>query len=336
MDYTERILYYMNLFLVAEQRSSDKVAPFKVRAYENAIEAVKNFDKPIETEGNVKEITGIGDKVRRKMIEIVHTGNLKEAEGLEDVEEVYNELQGVFGIGPKYAYDLIYTHKVKSVEDVQQMALDNPDMFTKGQLMGLAFYSDFKQRIPRKEMVEHESFLREFFLELVPEFSITVVGSYRRGETSSGDVDILLTYNGLTNNQANAKFEYCINKLLEYDYIIGSLAKGNTKFLGICKLKEKLPARRIDILLTRPDEFACALLYFTGSKNFNVNFRKVAILKGYTLNEHRLKKTDEKSDSPSVPSFKTEKDVFKFLGIVYQEPHERAGPVQMVLPVSMI
>jgi DNA polymerase beta len=185
-------------------------------------------------------------------------------------------------------------------------------------------------------MVEHETFLREFFLELVPEFSITVVGSYRRGETSSGDVDILLTYNGLTNNQANAKFEYCINKLLEYDYIIGSLAKGNTKFLGICKLKEKLPARRIDILLTRPDEFACALLYFTGSKNFNVNFRKVAILKGYTLNEHRLKKTDEKSDSPSVPSFKTEKDVFKFLGIVYQEPHQRVGPVQMVLPVSMI
>lgn len=336
MDYTEKILHYMNLFLAAEQRSSDKAAPFKVRAYENAIEAVKNFDKPIKTEVDVKEIVGIGDKIRRKMIEIVRTGKLQEAEGLEQVEEVYNELQEIFGIGPKYAYDLIYTHKVKSVEDVQQMAVDNPGMFTKGQLMGLAFYSDFRKRIPRKEMVKHETFLREFFLELVPQFSITVAGSYRRGEPSSGDIDILLTYHGLTQKQAGKKFEYCINKLLEYDYIIGSLAKGKSKFLGVCRLEDDLPARRIDILLTNPDEFACALLYFTGSQKFNVNFRNVALLKGYRLNEHRLTKTDKDSDSPKVPSFKTEKDIFKFLGIVWQEPNERVGPVQMVLPVSMI
>ncbi len=336
MDYTEKILYYMNLFLVAEQRSSDKAAPFKVRAYENAIEAVKYFDKPIRDEADVKEITGIGDKIRKKMIEIVQTGNLKEAEGLEDVEKVRNDLLNVFGIGPKIADDFIKNYNIKSIEDLQSMALDNPDMFTKGQLMGLAFYSDFKQRIPRKEMMEHENFLREFFLELVPEFSITIAGSYRRGEATSGDVDVLLTYHGLTYNQAVSKFTYCIDKLLEYDYIIGSLAKGKTKFLGVCRFDEELPARRIDIVLTKPEEFACALLYFTGSQKFNVSFRKVAILKGYTLNEHQLTKTDKNSDSKEVPIFKTEKDIFKFLGIVWQEPHQRVGPVEVILPVSMI
>lgn len=336
MDYTEKILYYMNLFLESERKSSDKVAPFKVRAYENAIEAVKSFVKPIQTEEDVLQIKGIGDKIRRKMIEIVNTGNLREAEKIQNMEKIHEELRGVFGIGNKIASNLIETYNVKSIEDVQQLALDNPHIFTQGQLMGLAYYSDFKRRIPRDEMQEHESILREFFLSLVPEFSITIAGSYRRGESSSGDIDVLLTYHGLTSKQASEKFSYCIDKLLEYDYIIGSLAKGKTKFLGVCQLGENLPARRIDILLTKPEEFATALLFFTGSKNFNVNFRKVALLKGYTLNEHRLQKIDESFPTPKVPLFKTERDIFNFLGIVYQEPSERVGPVQMVLPVSMI
>lgn len=331
MDYTDRILYYMKLFLVHVERGNDKAKQFKIRAYEKAIEAVKYFGKPIQTVSDVMEIQGIGDKIRRKMIEIVETNYLVEAEGLEDVEKVREDLLKVHGIGSKKADQLIEEYNIRSIAELQDMALRMPDFFTESQILGLAYYSDLIQRIPRKEMMEHEVFLREFFLELVPEFSITIVGSYRRGESSSGDIDILLTYHGINYNEALDRFSTCINELLKKDYIVGVLAKGKTKFLGICQLHRLATARRIDILLTPPEELACALLYFTGSKNFNVNFRKIALLKGYTLNEHRLSKL-KNFDVPNPPKFETEKDVFDFLGIVYQSPEMRIGPVDIFHP----
>jgi DNA polymerase (family 10) len=84
----------------------------------------------------------------------------------------------------------------------------------------------------------------------------------------------------------------------------------------------------MDILLTMPEEIACALLYFTGSKEFNEQFRKASLVKGYTLNEHRLKKVNDSLPIPDVPIFYDEKDVFNFLGIKYQSPEERIGPIE--------
>ena len=52
-------------------------------------------------------------------------------------------------------------------------------------------------------------------------------------------------------------------------------------------------------------------------------------MKGYTLNEYRLKKVKESLPIPEVPEFKTERDVFDFLGIKYQSPEERVGPIEV-------
>ena len=65
-------------------------------------------------------------------------------------------------------------------------------------------------------------------------------------------------------------------------------------------------------------EYPYAILYFTGSKEFNVAFRKYALEKGYTLNEHELKPIRE--GVPAVPLMRKEKDIFDFLGLHYVEP----------------
>ena len=46
----------------------------------------------------------------------------------------------------------------------------------------------------------------------------------------------------------------------------------------------------IDFLYTKPNEYAFATLYFTGSKAFNTVMRQRAQDLGYTLNEHDLSK----------------------------------------------
>ena len=62
---------------------------------------------------------------------------------------------------------------------------------------------------------------------------------------------------------------------------------GKTKKLTIAQLPGKTP-RRIDFLYSPPDEYAFAVLYFTGSKDFNVAMRGRATKIGYTLNEHGI------------------------------------------------
>ncbi|KAF8299568.1 hypothetical protein TcYC6_0065630 [Trypanosoma cruzi] len=48
------------------------------------------------------------------------------------------------------------------------------------------------------------------------------------------------------------------------------------------------PARRLDIRFVEPECFPAALLYFTGSKHFNVVMRAEAIKQNFVLNEYGL------------------------------------------------
>jgi DNA polymerase/3'-5' exonuclease PolX len=109
----------------------------------------------------------------------------------------------------------------------------------------------------------------------------------------------------------------------EAGYIEEVLALGEHKCMAICRLGT---ARRLDLLLTPNDEYAYALLYFTGSDQFNVAFRHHALEMGYTLNEHCL--TALHADMP-VPSMKTEKDIFRFLGLRYIVPEQRVDKNQI-------
>ena len=92
---------------------------------------------------------------------------------------------------------------------------------------------------------------------------------------------------------------------------------------GSTEGKERI-ARRIDFLYTPPDEFAFAILYFTGSKIFNTVMRQYGLGKGYTFNEHGIYKLENKKKGAKVEKeFKTEKDIFDFLGLQFKTPIER-------------
>ena len=86
--------------------------------------------------------------------------------------------------------------------------------------------------------------------------------------------------------------------------------------MGICKLQNN-ELFRIDIRFIPYSSFYSAILYFTGSKDFNKKMRQVAINLGYTLNEYGL---FNKKKQFSVNS---EKDIFDYLGLEYIKPSER-------------
>ena len=145
------------------------------------------------------------------------------------------------------------------------------------------------------------------------------MGSYRRGAKDSGDIDICIS----DPKDDVGVFNRFIDALIEKNILIEVLSRGNTKSLGVSKLRRK-PARRIDFMFTKHKELAFALLYFTGSKAFNTVMRKRALDLGYSMNEHGLyKMVNGKKGEKLDRYFPTEESVFKFMGMVNTGPTER-------------
>ena len=292
---------------------------FKAKAYKKAIDELKIFDKPITKVSDLDGVPGIGAKIRVKIVEILETGELAAAVKAKNEYQLntVDLLSGVYGIGAVKAKQLI-SGGIKSISELREASKADPKLLNEKQKIGLQYYEDILERIPREEMKLHEKLLLD---NLDDSMKGVVVGSYRRGQDSSGDIDVLITMNpGIDQKKAFAAY---IKRLRESGYMIEVLSQGDQKCLSVVKLSEK--ARRLDLLVVPNKQFPYALLYFTGSGDFNIAFRKRALKMGYTLNEHEMKPTGKVEGIPSVPLFRYEAEIFAFLSIKYKEPHQRLG-----------
>ena len=301
---------------------------FKARAYNNVITQLKELDrqgKAVHGFEDLQEVSGIGDRIHAKIQEIIDTGKLAVAEKIKEKPETKfsEELMNIYGIGPVKAKSLMAdkTLNLKSISDLRNASNTNPSLLNDKQKMGLRHYEDLLLRIPRSEMEEHEAYIVNHFSMTDSRFKVAVVGSYRRKAQNSGDIDVLVTLpSSVSVKTATTLFAEAVMKLQTSMYITDVLALGEKKCMAICRL-HKHKARRLDILLTPPSEYPYAMLYFTGSDKFNIQFRKKTLEQGYSLSEHGLKKIDDSIADP--PEMKTEKDIFDFFKIPYVQPENR-------------
>ena len=256
-----------------------------------------------------------------KIKEILETGQLQSAEKAKAAYNIdaLDAFQKIYGIGPAKAATLIEAG-ITGIEQLRIALKENPKLLNDKQKIGLLYYEDLLERIPREEMDHHSALLHSYALRnKISE--IDIVGSYRRATVSSGDIDVLIR------TSDSKQLHSMVEMLIAAKYIEQVLALGLHKCMAICRLPGQ-KARRLDLLVTPDHEYAYALLYFTGSDRFNVAFRQHALEKGYTLNEARLLKVVE--DKKEVPAMKTEKDIFAFLGLRYIEPSHRVDGSQII------
>jgi len=295
---------------------------FKVRAYKKVIAQLRATEKPVTKVEDLDDIDGVGVKMRKKVEEILATGELAAAEKAKENMELgpLEVLKGVHGIGDAKAKTLI-AEGIKTIPQLRAAAKANPSLLNRTQKTGLEYYDDTMKRIPRAELDKHAALL----MDALPEgMNGTVVGSYRRGAETSGDIDVLLSMDEPEATRTKAFHAY-VKILRDKGYMVEELSKGKQKNLSIVRLTPESTARRLDLLVIPVEQMAYALLYFTGSQEFNVEFRKQALKKGYTLNEHEMKLTGKVAGAKAVPTLATEEDVFAFLGIEYQGPTQRTG-----------
>jgi DNA polymerase/3'-5' exonuclease PolX len=317
MDYKPQIIDALSIM---RRRDIAEKQTFKARAYTKVISQLEKLPS-ITSYEDVETLEGIGARIKENIKEILATGSLKSAENAKEIYhlDTLDELMKIYGVGPAKAKSLIDDHKVTSIADLREKLKSNSKLLNDNQKAGLNYYEDLLLRIPREEMLEHQTLL----LSHIPaKTEAEIVGSFRRGAVNSGDIDMLIRG---TDPSILHSFAYALQTAGYIKYI---LAMGDKKILAVSQLTGK-PARRLDLLLTQPDEYAYAILYFTGSDTFNVAFRQHALDKGYTLNEHAL--TPLKTTTPYPPLLKTEKDIFDFLGLQYTPPDERTGATAVKL-----
>jgi len=302
-----------------------KGEPFRARAYQKAQETIMAYPVDILSPNDLKGKPGIGEAIMEKLNEYVQTGTLKVLE--REKNNPVNILAEVYGIGPKKAKDLVD----KGITSIAQLR-ENKHLLNDSQKVGLQYYEDILKRIPRSEIEDYKAIFENSFPNQESpsaDGKMEIVGSYRRGAQNSGDIDVIITSN------SPKVFTTFLDNLIKENIILYVLSRGPTKCLVVAKIPSSDAVRRVDFLYTNPEEFPFAILYFTGSKICNTVMRHIALEKGYTMNEHGIYKMDAKKKGEKVNhSFKSEKDIFDFLGLEYKSPIERIDGRAIVVKAS--
>ncbi|KAL2769394.1 DNA polymerase lambda isoform b [Daubentonia madagascariensis] len=272
-------------------------------------------------------IPGVGKRMAEKIAEILESGHLRKLDHLSESVPVLELFSNIWGAGTKTT--LMWYHQgFRSLEDIRNQA-----SLTTQQAIGLKHYDDFLERMPREEATEIEQTVREAAQAFNPGLLCVACGSYRRGKVTCGDVDVLITHPDGRSHQGI--FSRLLDSLRQRGFLTDDLVSQEEngqqqKYLGVCQLPGPgRRHRRLDIIIVPYSEFACALLYFTGSAHFNRSMRALAKTKGMSLSEHALstdvvRNTQGLKVGPGrVLPTPTEKDVFRLLGLPYREPAER-------------
>jgi len=165
------------------------------------------------------------------------------------------------------------------------------------------------RRIPRNIINYVEDITKSYKIPFI------YVGSYRRGSSSSSDMDVLIK----RNNPLPSDFIETLNKKIgTYVYFYEPYALGNSKISVILNVKKYKVNVKMDIFITNKLEYPFALLYSTGSKEFNIMMRSRCKKMGLLLNQKGLYKSDG-----TLINCVSEKDIFEAIGMVYISPLKR-------------
>jgi NAD-dependent DNA ligase/DNA polymerase/3'-5' exonuclease PolX len=288
--------------------------PMRARAYNKAEETILAMDTDITTADDLKGKPGIGDTILKKIKEYLDSGKLELIEREENKPEVI--LTNVYGIGPQKAKELVNLN-ITNIKDLREQ---QDKVLNEVQKKGLKYYEDILKRIPRTEIDAYNKVFEKSFKKIADnDAHFEIVGSYRRGLPSSGDIDVIIT------SCYPIIFEKMLDSLIEQKIIVEVLSRGKHKCLVVSKIPSSDTYRRVDFLFSTPPEYPFSILYFTGSKGFNTVMRGRALKQGYSLNEHGLSYIDKNNKKEElVPNiFPDEKSIFDFLKMQYKSPTER-------------
>jgi len=289
--------------------------PFKVRAYRNASQTVRDCGERVAalSPADLRGLPGIGKDIATRITELIETGGstfhrelaAEFPAGLLDVLRLQ-------GVGPKTTALLYKELRIGSVDELKQA-------LAAGSVRGVKGMGPGKEAALRKAIEDHQTFAGRYLASEVwqqahavmthlrtlnPDATFDLVGSLRRGAETCGDLDVLATGAG----------PEVMEHFVTFGRVERVLGQGPTK--SSVRLGKGLQA---DLRLVPAASRGAALQYFTGSKAHNIELRDRALRQGLKLNEYGLFRLE---DDVCVAG-ESEASIYEALGVPWIAPELR-------------
>jgi DNA polymerase (family 10) len=311
---------------IATMLEIEDANPFRVRAYREAARVLEVHGESIAgiaaEPGKLEGLKGIGKDIAQKIRDVVSTGSTAIYQELQsriplDVLPI-TELQG---LGPKRVRTLMKELNVRSVADLETAV-------KAGQLKGLpGFGEKVEQNVLKALSARGESGARMLLADvwdiahtlqahlraIKGVKQVEIAGSFRRRKETIGDLDLVA---------CGGKADAVMEAFVTHPSVAGLLGRGDTK--SSVKLGNGL---QVDLRHVPEASYGAALLYFTGSKSHAIEIRKIAVAKGWSLNEYGL------TEGERVIASRTEEEIYRALGMAWIPPElrESNGEVEQAI-----
>jgi DNA polymerase (family 10) len=297
-------------------------AQFRARAYYRAADTIENLADSVEGMGmdELLELPAIGKAIAAKVQEYVKTGRITHLEELKAKIPIdIAQMSSIEGIGPKTVKAIYQKLKVTDVTGLEKAAAEGrlktvPGISEKKEQDILKKIAFTKVGGGRRILGEVWPLAKQIekMLQELPGVKAFMVGSARRMKETVGDIDYIVQ---------SADPEKVMDFFVKMPEVEEVKGRGPAK--AFVRLEGGLDC---DLLVVPEESWGSALVYFTGSKDHNVELRRVAISKGLRLNEWGVFDRSEKRVAG-----KTEEEVYKTLGLAWIPPEMRENTGEIAL-----
>lgn len=283
-----------------------------------------------------------GRSIAQKIEEYNTTGHIKELDELLSNPEAqaYLCFNRMLGFGPSSIRVLI-RKRIFTREQLHSAVVRGLYAPTREQVLGLAHYCDLQKQIPRSAAARiGEIVMAEIFRvasrigEIGNQVIVNMAGSYRRGANMLRDIDIIVALPE-HNQRAPQMSKYCVKHVSNdvndiFLHQVSEQLKSNAQYIDTVMLGNQrfsflfkyLHVVLVDVIRVPRASYYAALLYFTGSRTFNIWLREVCKQRGYKLNQYGLHKKETKESI----ILESEQHIFDILNIPYIPPQNRENP----------
>lgn len=304
-------------FEMAEILSMQEV-PFRPRAFEKVASTLEDLEEDVADIykragiAGLERIPGVGKGIAERIEEYLKTGRIKDYDALKKKMPVdVRGLTSIEGVGPKTIKVLYQKLKIKNVRELERAARrgllrDLPRLgqkFEEKILKSIAFRKKSGGRFLLGEVRPLAEGIKKRLLAFRGVEKVEFAGSLRRMQETVGDLDMLAV--------SDRPVEV-MDLFVGMPEVVHVYAKGKTK--SMVRLNSGIDA---DLRVIPKESFGAALQYFTGNKDHNVALRKIAIKRGFKLNEYGL------WHGPRQVAGKDEEEIYKKLGLDWMAPEIR-------------
>ncbi|MEQ6389924.1 DNA polymerase/3'-5' exonuclease PolX [Bacillaceae bacterium S4-13-58] len=291
---------------------------FKVSAYRKAAQALERDERSLYEIEDVTQMKGIGKGTAAVIKEYMETGKSETLQQLEkEVPEGLLPLLQLPGMGGKKVAKLYHELGVidmaslkKVCESGKVASLAGFGEKTVGKILkSIEEAGKRPERFPIVFMLPIADHIQQVLSSITAIQRYSLAGSLRRGQETVKDLDFIIS-----SENSDAVRTELLDKLAVKEIV----ANGDTKVSVIINDSYDVS---IDFRLVSDDQFATTLHHFTGSKDHNVQMRKLAKEKGEKISEYGV----ENLESGEVITFSSEEDFFHHFGLDFIPPEIREG-----------